>query len=169
MNENSYLNILKENNVKKQFESNLFIPKIGEKYYYINDWWNLHNDYEDAIRTDTREEYETEDIIFVMNKVSRTLEEAVEHYKFLKVEAELKLAIAKLNEEWTPDWNNENQRKFYIYYNHSNNKLYIHSAYSEQRTSNESSLLFLKDSESTRFIIENYKKQLLIYFGAENE
>ena len=27
----------------------------------------------------------------------------------------------------------------------------------------------LKDSESTRFIIKNYKKQLLIYFGAENE
>lgn len=169
MNENSYLNILKENNVKKQFESNLFIPKIGEKYYYINDWWNLHNDYEDAIRTDTREEYETEDIIFVRNKVSRTLEEAVEHYKFLKAEAELKLAIAKINNGWTPNWNNENQRKWYIYYAYNSNKLYMDSTYSVQRTSNESYLLFLKDSESTRFIIKNYKKQLLIYFGAENE
>ena len=142
----------------------MFIPKIGEKYYYIDDWWNLPNDYEDAIRTETREEYETEDIIFVMNKVSRTLEEAVEHYKFLKAEAELKLAIAKINNGWTLDWNDENQRKWYIYYASNFNKLYMDSTYSVQRTSNESYLLFLKDSESTRFIIKNYKKQLLIYF-----
>lgn len=166
MNENSYLNILKENNVKKQFESNLFIPKIGEKYYYINDWWNLHNDYEDAIRTDTREEYETEDIIFVRNKVSRTLEEAVEHYKFLKAEAELKLAIAKINKEWTPDWNNENQPKFYIYYNHSNNKFNVSSAY---RYNFNPNIIYLKDDSDAQTMINLYSKELKTYFGVLDE
>ena len=166
MNENSYLNILKENNVKKQFESNLFIPKIGEKYYYINDWWNLHNDYEDAIRTDTREEYETEDIIFVRNKVSRTLEEAVEYYKFLKAEAELKLAIAKINEEWTPDWKNENQRKCHIYYNHSNNEFNVNSFYQYNCNPN---IIYLKDDSDAQTMINLYSKELKTYFGVLDE
>lgn len=168
---NSYLNILKENNVKKQFEINLFIPKDGEIYYHINDWWNLHNNYKNAIGKFERGEHEDEpeDLPFVINRCFRTREEAAEHYEFLIAEAELKLAIANINEGWTPDWKNTNQRKYYIYYSFSSNELFIDFASLIKRTSKESCFLFLKDYDSAKYILENYKKQLLIYFGAKDE
>lgn len=168
---NSYLNILKENNVKKQFESNLFIPKDGEIYYHIDDWWNLHNNYKNAIGKFERGEYEDEpeDLPFVINRCFRTREEAAEHYEFLIAEAELKIAIMNINKGWTPDWEKTNQKKYSIYYFFGSKKLLIDCSYSVQRTSKESSLMYFKDYDSAKYIVENYKKQLLIYFGVKDE
>jgi hypothetical protein len=160
--ENQYLNILKKHNVKEELKTNLFIPKIDEHYWYIQAWR------EDlSIKEDKRHKDESDDIFFVINKVFKTEKEAIDYYVFLEAEAELKIAISKLNNGWIPDWDNKHQEKYYMYY--ASKRIGVDYTFGIKRFPKDLSFLYLKDYDSAKYIIENYRKQLLIYFGAEDE
>lgn len=168
MENNSYLNMLKENGYSEK-KSNyiLFIPQIGESYWYAENW-SIHETDIKAVQ-DKRKSYENNDLLFVVNRCFRTEKEALAHYNFLVAEAELKVAITKVNDCWIPDWANGDQKKYYIYYLDSNNKFVTDCNYKVKRGSKEQSLLYLKDTKSAQYIIHNYEKQLRIYFGGIND
>ena len=63
-----------------------------------------------------------------------------------------------------PNWNNEDEIKYVIYYNHQDNKIDWGSA---EFTQIINSALYLKSRELAERLIETHKKELLIYFGVK--
>lgn len=169
---NSYEQILKNNGYIENNPNNvIFIPQFEEVYWYVERWnFNHINDNEkEHVYCDKRRSYETNDLVFIINRCFKTKEEAEDYYQFLIAEATLKLAIIKINNGWTPNWNNRYTEKFYIYSDKNRKVLDCDCSFVINQKSKEDSIFYLKDKASAKLIINEYQKELKKYFGITNE
>jgi hypothetical protein len=78
----------------------------------------------------------------------------------------LKIIISVLNEDWTPDWDNSNQYKYYPYFDMSNNTLVFSHCFSWHTYSYVSSRLCLRSKELAEYcgkqFIDLYKQSFLM-------
>lgn len=151
---NQYIEILKQNT--RQEITHRFIPKSNEKFFFIDPINGMIVEINRILNYDNCK----------FAKCFKTEEEAQKHLDFLLAEDFLKQKAFEINDGWEPNWNNENQPKFYIYYNHSNNKFNVSSAY---RYNFNPNIIYLKDDSDAQTMINLYSKELKTYFGIKDE
>lgn len=101
---------------------------------------------------------------YEMSRMFKTQEEADKEVVRLKVKRSIELEIARLNNGWKPNWKDEEQEKYYIYYNYFLNTLrYAHSYFGK----NVKNSMCLKSEKLAIELIKSHKKELLIYFEVE--
>jgi hypothetical protein len=85
-------------------------PETKDLYFYVSSEGDIFRD----------EWYTTLDDEFRMSTDNcfKTLEEAEQHLENIKTKAELRALADELNYGKMVDWENENQSKYYIYYDH---------------------------------------------------
>ena len=96
-------------------------PEYGERYYYLSD---------EGVVTSTNW-YGIESDIFRFNTGNcfKTEQEAEDYKENLLTKQALKHLALELNNGVEIDWKNEEQPKFYIYYNYDRNLLCLHWFY----------------------------------------
>lgn len=113
------INILieKQNELKKSLSiSEEMRPRIeGIRYYYIDTTGNIQKSIERLLPVS--------DWLYTIGNYFKTEQEAKEYKNNLITKQKLKDLALKLNDEIKIDWKNNNQRKYYIYYDHSIEKL----------------------------------------------
>jgi hypothetical protein len=136
-------------------ESKFFVPKFGERYWYlsvigINNYENL-NCFLDKN-------------ILVRQEVYRTKEEAEKADEKRLALMRIKRYIVDKGYEFTPDWGDERQDKYFIFYDYSDK--YFASPLC--RSCKEALLLpYLSSIKACKDIIENCKEDLLKVFEIE--
>lgn len=127
-------------------------PKNGDEYFYISDYGNVYSD----IWSDKHVDNER----LALGAIYRT-EEECEGAK------ERSLAEARLRRTSTfkPDWNNDNQNKWTVYYDHNSEELLIEATAFLQY----SSAIYFDTYDSIKKSIKENREDWLIYFGIEEE
>lgn len=110
------LNKLKQVNVEKPKK---WKPKKGQQYFYLGGMGEIHA----CLWTDSH----GDDLRYLLNNVFRTENDAIECQKKIKFQARFKNFVEERTEEL--DWGNDNQFKYYLYYNHVDKKISIASAW----------------------------------------
>lgn len=119
---------IQEDGTLKQIVKGKFVPRHGEKYYYIGIYGLIKCD-------DAGDHW-----LFNHQLVFRTKKECEEYRNFLD-----------LLDEYTfePDWNNSYQTKWFIYYDHNGKKIIIGHLWSAQTTA-----IWFKSEEIAEEFIE---------------
>lgn len=100
----------KSNNCKR------YRANCGERYYYYGSTGMVSDYYENNDDLDTN--------MYVMGNYFKTKEEAEKVVEKLKIYTRLKDLTLRLNKGEELDWENENQRKYFIYYDNHNKEIY---------------------------------------------
>lgn len=133
----------------KKEKSRKWIPKHGEKYFYLIP--NLKVFYS---TNDANEEFDKKVIKY--NKIFKTYEEAQEYVDYLKARKEYSYEFSK------EEWENGNIEKYFIYYDYNELKI---SCFCRSRHLNQ---INFKSWEKAQKFIDKYKKQILKFeFGIE--
>ena len=133
-------------------KSSKWIPKEGERYYFIDeelnvDWNWFGND-------------DTDEAIFKYNKVFKTEEEAQEYADYLKARKEYSYEFSK------EEWEETEIKKYFIYYNYESKRIGVdyYNSFFEMNT------IHFKTEEEVQAFIDKYRKQILKFeFGIEEE
>lgn len=98
-------------------ESGWFVPKKGEKYFYLN-----YGDVSSCCNIDNSDKE-----ILKHDQVFRTAEEAekADQQRMAKVRILKRIAEENAKEGWVCDWSNKKQRKYFYYYDHIDDELSI--------------------------------------------
>ena len=133
-------------------------PKHGEEYCYVSNsgrvfykkWSN-----EDTIGND----------IFSIGNVFSTKEEAEEEIKYRKALTTIKHYILDNFGEWKPDWEDEGQSKYFIYYDHTDKRFDYNGSYFFQEIM--PSFLYLQSDGQCEQLIKDCETELKIVCGVE--
>lgn len=125
-------------------------PKIGQRYFYIDDGYVFSDVWIDS-RVDNRR-YMAGAIYCAEADAKKALERQI--------------AITTLmrDSNFEPDWSNNDQNKWTAYYNHNDKELLIEATAFLQYPS----AIYFDTYDSIKKSIKNHKKEWLIYLGAED-
>lgn len=134
-------------------ESTYWEPKEGESYYHLNSFGYI-------IRFSNNSDVDKS--LFNTQLVFKTKEEAEKH--LLKQQAKMRVIkeIARLNEGWTPNWENDDEIKFFI---GGLDKELVVELLVEIKTTNNN--LYLKSKELAFQLIETHEKDLKLMLEVE--
>lgn len=129
--------------------STYWTPKRYEEYWYVNSLLQVQS----LVNADNLgDRYRT----------FKTEEEAKRYAEYIKAEETLKKAIADLNQGWVPDFNNDNQIKYFIYYRADSRSLFIDSWYHRKE---HPTFMYMESKEIAEIIRTQYKDTLITYFS----
>ena len=136
--------------IKEPVNSIHWKPKYDDWYFYISDHGSVCSDIWNDNYTDNKR--------LAFGFVYRTEEEC-------KAALDRKLAEARLRKtsDFKPDWNNDNQNKWTVYYNHNDKELLIEATAFLQYPS----AIYFDTYDSIEKSIKENKQDWLIYFGIE--
>lgn len=131
-------------------------PEYNESYYYITsderipfiEWLN------DVVDNN----------IFNSSRLFKTKAEAEKHLEWLKAKRSIELEIARLNEGWTPDWNNSDERKWVVAFDFDCKELDTLPYHFFKDVPNS---MYLKSNDLAKQLIETHEKELRIYLEVE--
>lgn len=125
-------------------------PKIGQRYFYIDDGYVFSDVWIDS-RVDNRR-YMAGAIYYAETDAKRALERQI--------------AITTLmrDSNFEPDWSNNDQNKWTAYYNHNDKELLVEATAFLQYPS----AIYFDTYDSIKKSIKNHKKEWLIYLGVED-
>lgn len=121
-------------------------PKKGQTFWYIDEEGDIY----DAPWTD----WQPNRKMLAIGNVFKTQEEAEAHGDWLKAVAEI-----KGSSNFVPDWNNFDQEKWSVAYDHVDNDLETRNFYS--------AIALYRTKEEARRAIEDHKQAYLTYFGVK--
>ncbi len=136
--------------LKKEIKPIWFVPEKDENFFYVDTYGN--------VRWDNQRVYT--DIILKHNQVFKTKEEALDYLEYKKARVSIKKRIAELNEGWKPDWEDESQQKYYIFYDNLREILDYDYCYTDQVRPNA---FYLKDQKTAKQIIDELEEELKFY------
>lgn len=138
-----------EKEEKKLFEVEL--PEDGEKLYFIRDLYGTVsskifniNTMSDIKRFENGLYFETE-------------EEAEQHLKERKLLFKLQQWAKEKNEGWEPDWEEDEEKKWYVYYNHVEKSLKVTWGYN---STNFIKLPYFKTEEIAQACIDLFGEEI---------
>ena len=134
-------------------KSTYWEPEFGKKYYIIGSFSDvIYFEYDSN----------TDEKVFETQLVFKTREEAEKH--LLKQQAKIRVIkeIARLNEGWTPNWNNIDEIKCIVGFDESD--LYIERFRGVKLLDNN---LYLKSYELAWQLIETHEKDLKLMLEVE--
>lgn len=125
-------------------------PKIGQKYFYTDDGYVFSGVWIDS-RVDNRR-YMAGAIYYAETDAERALERQI--------------AITTLmrDSNFEPDWSNNDQNKWTVYYNHNDKELLIEATAFLQYPS----AIYFDTYDSIKKSIKNHKKEWLVYLNVED-
>lgn len=125
-------------------------PKIGQRYFYIDDGYVFSDVWIDS-RVDNRR-YMAGAIYCAEADAKKALERQI--------------AITTLmrDSNFEPDWSNNDQNKWTVYYNHNDKELLVEATAFLQYPS----AIYFDTYDSIKKSIKNHKKEWLIYLGVED-
>ncbi len=125
-------------------------PKIGQRYFYIDDWYVFSDVWIDS-RVDNRR-YMAGAIYCAEADAKKALERQI--------------AITTLmrDSNFEPDWSNNDQNKWTVYYNHNDKELLVEATAFLQYPS----AIYFDTYDSIKKSIKNHKKEWLIYLNVED-
>lgn len=137
-------------------ESGWFVPKIGEKYWYLS---------EDDIFYDINSNFCSDKNIFNSQQVFRTEEEAIkaDKQRMAKVRILKRIAEENAKEGWVCDWSNYTQGKYFFVYDHVYDELSIDYYVSCQPIETGFYMSETVAEKLKKELLEDYK----IYLGVE--
>lgn len=141
--------------IKKEYKeekSEKWIPKSGEKYYFV--------DIDLNVRYSTNLLDSIDELRFEFIKIFKTEEEAQEYADYLKARKEYSYEFSK------EEWENEKICKYHIFYNFGCEEIFVDCAFRYKTMST----IYFKSKEKAQEFIDKYKKQILKFeFGIEEE
>lgn len=152
--EESYRNLQKSINVKKRYE-----PKQGDRYYYISDIGTVLSS---IWKDDDRDIYR-----YLIKNIFKTKDEAEQKLYLIKRKYKIIKRIEELNEGWKPDWNDDEQRKYYIEYypEHVDNDLdFMFNIENFTNLKDKSDKYYFKSKEIGEQLIEEFDDELEYLF-----
>lgn len=90
-----------------------FIPEVGEKYWFVDRFW-------DAQCYQHTEHNRFFTWLLSVGNIFRTKAEADKHRRKIEMEGKFR----EIADGWEPDWNDNSQLKYHIYFCHSKRKFY---------------------------------------------
>lgn len=125
-------------------------PKIGQRYFYIDDGYVFSDVWIDS-RVDNRR-YMAGAIYYAETDAEKTLKRQI--------------AITTLmrDSNFEPDWSNNDQNKWTVYYNHNDKELLIEATAFLQYPS----AIYFDTYDSIKKSIKNHKKEWLVYLNVED-
>lgn len=145
-------NILTEwfEEIKEPTDSIHWTPKKDDEYFWMNSYGETQPDVWDGDSIDSMR--------LALGMVYRTEEEC-------EKARERRLAEVRLRRtsNFKPDWNNDNQNKWTVYYNHNDKELLIEATAFLQYPS----AIYFDTYDSIEKSIKENKQDWLIYFGIE--
>lgn len=125
-------------------------PKIGQRYFYIDDGYVFSDVWIDS-RVDNRR-YMADAIYCAEADAKKALERQI--------------AITTLmrDSNFEPDWSNNDQNKWTVYYNHNDKELLVEATAFLQYPS----AIYFDTYDSIKKSIKNHKKEWLIYLNVED-
>lgn len=127
--------------------------KKGERYYYAVG----------AIVLTAYEEGENIDTIYWRSgNYHQTEEETKKRIAYREAKDTVRLAILAANQGWKPDWANEHECKYRVFYNHEANQfqMTVHVHHQECL-----GLPYAKNNEIVQSIIKDYENELKVIWG----
>ena len=126
-------------------------PKIGQRYFYIDDGYVFSDVWID-FRVDNRR-YMAGAIYYAETDAKKALKRQI--------------AITTLmrDSNFEPDWSNNDQNKWTVYYNHNDKELLVEATAFLQYPS----AIYFDTYDSIKKSIKNHKKEWLIYLGVEDD
>lgn len=126
-------------------------PKIGQRYFYIDDGYVFSDVWIDS-RVDNRR-YMAGAIYCAEADAKKALKRQI--------------AITTLmrDSNFEPDWSNNDQNKWTVYYNHNDKELLVEATAFLQYPS----AIYFDTYDSIKKSIKNHKKEWLIYLGVEDD
>ena len=118
-------------------------PKKGDEYFYISDYGNVYSDIWSGKSIDNER--------LVLGAIYRT-------------EEECEVRLRRMS-NLKPDWNNDNQNKWTVYYDHNSKELFIEATAFLQYPS----AIYFDTYDSVKKSIKENREDWLIYFGIEEE
>lgn len=149
---------------KKQFVTKdkaiLWKPKVGQPYHYIGD--------AGCVAFFHWVSYYRESYYYDIGNIFKTKEEAQEALDtgwVAKRKAEVKLLrfIAENDLEFESGWDNDDVRKYYVYYHHDNRSFQVSGNCRQQH----SILPYFKSEEDAQKVIDAMTPELKILFGVK--
>ena len=131
-------------------DSSHWKPKIGQRYFYIDDGYVFSDVWIDS-RVDNRR-YMAGAIYYAETDAEKTLERQI--------------AITTLmrDSNFEPDWSNNDQNKWTVYYNNNDKELLIEATAFLQYPS----AIYFDTYDSIKKSIKNHKKEWLVYLNVED-
>lgn len=128
-------------------------PEYGEWYYSVSDFGNVcHTKWEND---------HIDNKVFNLSRMFKSKVEAEKHLRWLKAKRIIELEIARLNEGWTPNWDNSDERKWVVAFDFDCKELDTLSYYIFKTLPNS---MYLKSYDLAEQLIETHKEELTIYF-----
>lgn len=126
-------------------------PKIVQRYFYIDDGYVFSDVWIDS-RVDNRR-YMAGAIYYAETDAKKALKRQI--------------AITTLmrDSNFEPDWSNNDQNKWTVYYNHNDKELLVEATAFLQYPS----AIYFDTYDSIKKSIKNHKKEWLIYLGVEDD
>ena len=129
-----------------------WIPKEGERYYFIDEELNVAWNWFDNDDTD--------EAIFKNNKIFKTEEQAQEYADYLKARKEYSYKFSK------EEWENYSIELYYICCDFDDKTLYVDTVAYVGRMG----AIYFETEEKAKEFLNKYKKQILKFeFGIEEE
>lgn len=125
---------------------------VGE-YWFVDDEGDVDSDEEWGHSGDNHR--------YLTGNYFQTKEEAIAYVDRLEAIGRVTHAIIAANEGWEPDWSDEDERKYYLYYSHSWNEF---DCGAMERHQEAQTLPFAKSSEIAERIIKEHEDDLRIIF-----
>ena len=125
-------------------------PKIGQRYFYIDDGYVFSDVWIDS-RVDNRR-YMAGAIYCAEADAEKALER------------QIAITTLMCDSNFEPDWSNNDQNKWTVYYNHNDKELLVESTAFLQYPS----AIYFDTYDSIKKSIKNHKKEWLIYLGVED-
>lgn len=136
--------------LKKESKPIWFVPEKDKNFFYVDTYGNVQWKITDLYSND----------ILKHNQVFKTKEEALAYLDYKRAEVSIKKRIDELNEGWRPDWENDIQQKYYIFYDNLREILDYDYCYTGQFLPNA---FYLKDQKTARQIIYELEEELKLY------
>ena len=130
--------------------------KHGDEYYNVGTFGTIDN------HCWKNDEYDHQAL--GIGNAFHTGEEAKAHKDWLIARATIIKRIKELNDGWTPDWKDEEQKKYMVYYDHTVPSCEVMSRYVYQYQPNN---LCLKSEELAMQLIEELPAELKLYLNIE--
>lgn len=149
--------LLKENpELLEEKGYKLWRAEKGSRYWYVPGDGSVDWSYEEKDSVD--------DFRYLTGNYFATKEEAEAHKARLEAIGRVTHAILEANEGWEPDWSDEIEEKYYLYYSHFGDNEFD---WGEIGLLQETQTLpFAKSSEIVKTIIAEYEDDLRIIFNA---
>lgn len=146
------LNALKQEASKTSYKRTRV--EIWEYFFYINYYWDISR-YEEEWGS-------TEEDMYNIWNYYRTEEEAEKELNKIKAIVKINDRIDDLNQWWIPNWKDEDEEKYYIFYCHHNHTLWInYKLYYEE----PHFIKYIKDKSLAKKIIQEFIEELNLIFN----